>query len=89
MAPLSGRRGRYPRPNAMAKVSAVPVNSHGAATASVTSIRSSAMNTPDAVSTCARKSPAKNTSGGHTTSIRSPLDLVYHATSPHDIMNSA
>jgi hypothetical protein len=57
-------------------VSAVPVNSQGASVPSVTTIRSAATNVLGAVITCAQTVPARNSSGGHTTTARRPLVLV-------------
>jgi hypothetical protein len=73
----------------MAKVSAVPVNSHGAETARVTKICSRAANVPDAVSSCASVLPSRNASGGHITSKRRPPGLVCQATCAHDPMKTA
>ena len=68
--------GRQPRPNAIAIVSPVPVNSHGAEVASVTRIPSATAKPPDAVSTWASTHAAKKVSGGLTTTTRSPLGRV-------------
>jgi hypothetical protein len=57
-------------------VRAVPVNSQGAEVPSVTRIPSAARNVPGAVSSCAQADPAKNSSGGATTTARRPLVLV-------------
>jgi hypothetical protein len=57
-------------------VSAVPANSQGADVPSVTRIPSTAINGPEEVITSAQTQPAKNISGGHTTTVRSPLALV-------------
>jgi len=57
-------------------VSAVPVNSQTVSVPSVTRIRSAATNALGAVTSSAPTVPAKNTSGGHTTTARRPLVLV-------------
>ncbi len=57
-------------------VSAVPVYSQGAVVPSVTRIPSAARNVPGAVMSSAHVAPAKNSSGGATTTERSPLVLV-------------
>ena len=57
-------------------VSAVAVNSQGADVPSVTRIPSAARNVPGAVISSAQVDPAKNSSGGATTTERRPLVLV-------------
>jgi hypothetical protein len=57
-------------------VSPVAVNSQGADVPSVTRIPAAAVNVPGAVSISAQTEPAKNTSGGATTTPRRPLVLV-------------
>jgi hypothetical protein len=71
-----GRLGRQPRPNAIAIVSPVPKNSHGAEVASVTRIPSATAKPPDAMSTWANTSAARKLSGGLTTTARSPPGRV-------------
>jgi len=72
----NGITGRNPRPRAMATVRPVPVNSQGADVPSVTRIPSAMVNMPDAVSALAKRHPARKTSGGHTTTVRSPANFV-------------
>jgi hypothetical protein len=71
-----GITGRNPRPRAITTVRPVPVNSHGADVPSVTRIPSARANRPDAVAALAQMHPARKTSGGDTTTFRSPANFV-------------
>ena len=73
---LVASSGRQPRPSAIAMVSAVPVNSHGAEVPSVTRIPATAEKASAAVIAWASMLPARKASGGHTTTPRSPLTRV-------------
>jgi 4-hydroxy-3-methylbut-2-en-1-yl diphosphate reductase len=72
----NGIAGRNPRPRAIATVRPVPVNSQGADVPSVTRIPSAMANMPDAVSALAQTHAARKTSGGQTTTVRSPANFV-------------
>ena len=57
-------------------VRAVPVNSQAAEVPSATRVPSAARNVPGAVISCAQAAPAKKSSGGATTTARTPSVLV-------------
>src|SRR6202012_4462864 len=84
----SRRLPSKPRRSAMAMVSAVPANSHGADVASVTRMPSAAEVPPEDEISLASTQEKKNASGGDTTTVSRSLGLAYQAIAPQPATNS-